>query len=218
MKAAEWLVAKDPMLLGSDNWPVEVAPNPDKQISLPVHQIALVVNGVHLLENMKLDELAAKQVYEFAFIMQPLKIQGGLGLDRGAGRGAVSIAASLAGRRRYRPARRQQHAGRGGEDQREADRVRGRRPLAQDQDRAESRYAGTHSKPSEAVAAGNATDDVEPEEIGRRGSDEPMIRQGQDRRQAERPQVRITFEDRKACRRDDDAHDELPRRRRSRRL
>jgi hypothetical protein len=47
-------------LIGSDNWPVEVAPNPDKEISLPVHQLALVVNGVHLLENMKLDELAAK--------------------------------------------------------------------------------------------------------------------------------------------------------------
>jgi Mg/Co/Ni transporter MgtE len=38
-----------------------------------VHQIALVVNGIHLLENLKLDELSAKQVYEFAFIMQPLK-------------------------------------------------------------------------------------------------------------------------------------------------
>jgi kynurenine formamidase len=79
VKAAEWLVAKDPILLGSDNWPVEVAPNPDAQISLPVHQIALVVNGVHLLENLKLDELASKQAYEFAFIMQPLKIQGGTG-------------------------------------------------------------------------------------------------------------------------------------------
>jgi kynurenine formamidase len=79
IKAAEWLIGKDPMLLGSDNWPVEVSPNPDPQLSLPVHQIALVVNGVHLLENMKLDELAQKQVYEFAFIMQPLKVQGGSG-------------------------------------------------------------------------------------------------------------------------------------------
>jgi kynurenine formamidase len=79
VKAAEWLAAKDPMLLGSDNWPVEVAPNPDKQLSLPVHQITLVVNGIHLLENLKLDELAAKGVSEFAFIMQPLKIQGGSG-------------------------------------------------------------------------------------------------------------------------------------------
>jgi kynurenine formamidase len=79
VKAAQWLIAKDPMLLGSDNWPVEVSPNPDAQISLPVHQIALVVNGVHLLENLKLDEMAGKQVYEFAFIIQPLKIQGGTG-------------------------------------------------------------------------------------------------------------------------------------------
>jgi kynurenine formamidase len=79
VKAAEWLIAKDPMLLGSDNWPVETSPGPDKEISLPVHQIALVVNGVHLLENMKLEDLAAKQVYEFAFVTQPLKIQGGTG-------------------------------------------------------------------------------------------------------------------------------------------
>lgn len=79
VKAAEWLIAKDPMLLGADNWPVETAPGPDPLISLPVHQLALVVNGVHLLENMKLEEMAAKQVYEFAFVMQPLKIQGGTG-------------------------------------------------------------------------------------------------------------------------------------------
>jgi len=74
--AAEWLAKQDPMLVGSDNWPVEVAPNPDREVSLPVHQIMLVVNGIHLLENLKLDELAAKRVHEFAFIMQPLKLQG----------------------------------------------------------------------------------------------------------------------------------------------
>jgi len=77
--AAEWLVRQDPLLVGADNWPVEVAPNPDPQLSLPGHQIFLVVNGVHILENLKLDELAAKKVYEFAFAMQPLKIQGGTG-------------------------------------------------------------------------------------------------------------------------------------------
>ena len=51
----------------------------DKQLSLLVHQIALVVNGIHLLENVKLDELASKYVHEFAFMMRPLKIQGGSG-------------------------------------------------------------------------------------------------------------------------------------------
>jgi len=74
--AAEWLATQDLLLVGADNWPVEVAPNPDPQLSLPVHQIMLAVNGIHILENLKLDELAAKKVYEFAFVMQPLKAQG----------------------------------------------------------------------------------------------------------------------------------------------
>src|SRR5438477_6034293 len=77
--AAEWLAKQDPALVGSDNWPVEVAPNPDKDLSLPGHQIFLVVNGIHILENLKLDELAAKRVYEFAFAMQPLKLYGATG-------------------------------------------------------------------------------------------------------------------------------------------
>jgi kynurenine formamidase len=77
--AAEWLAKQDPLLLGADNAPVEVSPNPDKQLSLPVHQIALVVHGIHLLENMKLDELAAKRVHEFVLTLQPLKIKGGTG-------------------------------------------------------------------------------------------------------------------------------------------
>ena len=73
------MLKQDPVLLGADNWPVEVAPSKTPNASLPVHQIALVINGVHLLETMKLDELATKQVWEFAFVMQPLKIQGGSG-------------------------------------------------------------------------------------------------------------------------------------------
>jgi kynurenine formamidase len=77
--AAEWLAKQDPLLVGSDNWPVEVSPNPDKDLSLPGHQIFLVVNGIHILENLKLEELAAKKVYEFAFTMQPLKLYGATG-------------------------------------------------------------------------------------------------------------------------------------------
>jgi kynurenine formamidase len=77
--AAEWLARQDPMLVGADNVGVEVTPNPDPQLSNPVHQIMLVVNGIHLLENLKLDELAARQIYEFALIVQPLKIEGGTG-------------------------------------------------------------------------------------------------------------------------------------------
>jgi kynurenine formamidase len=77
--AAEWLAGQSPILVGADTGPVEVSPNPDRELSLPGHQIMLVVNGIHLLENLKLDELAGKRVYEFALIIEPLKIQGGTG-------------------------------------------------------------------------------------------------------------------------------------------
>lgn len=77
--AAEWLARQDPMLVGADNAAVEISPNPDRQLAGPVHQIMLVVNGIHLLENVRLDELAARRAYEFALIVEPLKIQGGTG-------------------------------------------------------------------------------------------------------------------------------------------
>jgi kynurenine formamidase len=77
--AAEWLAKQDPMLVGADNGGVEVAPNPDPQLAGPVHQIFLVVNGIHLLENLRLDELAARRAHEFALIVEPLKLQGGTG-------------------------------------------------------------------------------------------------------------------------------------------
>jgi kynurenine formamidase len=77
--AAEWLARQDVMLMGADNFPVEVAPNPDKTLNLPVHQIALAVNGIFLLENLNLEAVAARSVYEFALLIQPLKLKGGTG-------------------------------------------------------------------------------------------------------------------------------------------
>ena len=77
--AAEWLAQQDLMLVGADNAAVEITPNPDRQLFGPVHQIMLVVNGIHLLENLRLDELAAQRAYEFALIVEPLKVQGGTG-------------------------------------------------------------------------------------------------------------------------------------------
>ena len=77
--AAEWLAKQDPMLVGADNTAVEISPNPDPQLAGPGHQILIVINGIHLLENLRLDELATRRVYEFALIVEPLKIQGGTG-------------------------------------------------------------------------------------------------------------------------------------------
>jgi kynurenine formamidase len=79
VKAAEWIIAKDPMLMGADTAPVEVNPNPDKLLSLPIHELALAINGVHLLENLDLEALAQGRVYAFALIVQPLKLEGATG-------------------------------------------------------------------------------------------------------------------------------------------
>jgi kynurenine formamidase len=79
VEAAEWLASQDLLRVGSDNVGVGVVPDRDPNVSNPVHQIMLVINGIFLLENLRLEELAARNVNEFALILQPLKIQGGTG-------------------------------------------------------------------------------------------------------------------------------------------
>ena len=67
------------MIVGSDSCCVEVNPNPDPNLSSPVHQIMLVEHGIYLIESLKLDELLDKNVDEFAFIVEPLKLTGATG-------------------------------------------------------------------------------------------------------------------------------------------
>ena len=79
VEAAEWLAEQEPMIVGSDSCCIEVNPNPDPNLSSPVHQILLVAHGIYLIESLKLDELVERNVYEFAFIVQPLKLRGATG-------------------------------------------------------------------------------------------------------------------------------------------
>lgn len=79
IEAANWLVERQPVLVAADTFPVEVFPNPDKDLFAPVHQILLAINGIYILENLDLEGLARDKVYESAFVLQPLKIKGGTG-------------------------------------------------------------------------------------------------------------------------------------------
>ena len=65
-------------LWGKDNARYQRS-SPGLGVAGPGHQIFLVVNGIHLLENLRLDELAARRAHEFALVVEPLKIQGGTG-------------------------------------------------------------------------------------------------------------------------------------------
>lgn len=77
--AARYLTTRGAAIIGSDNMAVEVLPNPDHSQALPVHQHALAEAGVHLIENMALDELAADGVVTFCAIVLPPKIRGATG-------------------------------------------------------------------------------------------------------------------------------------------
>jgi kynurenine formamidase len=46
---------------------------------MPVHVHLLVESGIHIIECLDLEALAAARVFTFAFIAAPLKIQGGTG-------------------------------------------------------------------------------------------------------------------------------------------
>jgi kynurenine formamidase len=79
LEAAEFLVKRNVMMVGSDNWAVEVRPYPDKGLFLPVHGYLLNVNGIYLIENLDLEALGRDKVVEFAFIVEPLKLRGATG-------------------------------------------------------------------------------------------------------------------------------------------
>ena len=57
--AARWLTSRDVVAIGCDNMAVEVLPNPDRSLMMPVHQHVLAEAGVYLIENLALDEIAA---------------------------------------------------------------------------------------------------------------------------------------------------------------
>ena len=58
--AADWLVAQKVILVGSDSWAVEVIPGEEESIAFPVHQTLLTDNGIHIIENVRTDLIAAE--------------------------------------------------------------------------------------------------------------------------------------------------------------
>jgi hypothetical protein len=78
LEAGKWL-AQQQVALGCDNWALEVVPSEDPDRPFEVHQHLLVRNGIYVLENLDLDELARDKVYEFAFVFAPLRLKGATG-------------------------------------------------------------------------------------------------------------------------------------------
>src|SRR5437868_2997067 len=58
--AAQWLADQKVVLVGADNWAVEVIPSEDTQEAFPVHALLLTDNGIHIIENVRTDLIAAE--------------------------------------------------------------------------------------------------------------------------------------------------------------
>ena len=79
LAAAQYLVEREVVVVGSDTWAVEVVPNPDKGLAFPVHQLLIPRNGIYIFENLATEELTRDGAYEFAFTFAPLKLKGATG-------------------------------------------------------------------------------------------------------------------------------------------
>ena len=75
LAAARWLSARGIFAAGSDTVAFEKSP----VASMPVHVHLLVESGVHIIECLNLEELAADGVTEFLFVGAPMKIRGATG-------------------------------------------------------------------------------------------------------------------------------------------
>ena len=58
--AAKWLVSQKVVAVGTDTWVVEVIPSEDPKEAFPVHNILLTDNGIHIIENVRTDLIAAE--------------------------------------------------------------------------------------------------------------------------------------------------------------
>ena len=81
MAVGQWLVNKKIVMVAGDTWGLEVVPGEDATQAFPVHQLLIAQNGIYILENLDLEELAKDQVYEFAFVFSPLRLKGGNGFS-----------------------------------------------------------------------------------------------------------------------------------------
>ena len=78
--ASRWLADRRPSAVGADNLAWDHPDGRDPELgSLPGHVILIVQAGIHIIESLFLEELAADGVREFAFVCLPLKLRGGTG-------------------------------------------------------------------------------------------------------------------------------------------
>ena len=75
--AARWLADQGMMLFGLDATSADPQPVPDQDDT--VHEELLIKRGIHIVENLYLEDLVRAGIHECLFICLPLKIEGATG-------------------------------------------------------------------------------------------------------------------------------------------
>ena len=78
--AAAWMLDRKVRMTGAETIAYEWIPAGRGHALLPVHRMFLVEGGVHIIEGMNLAPLAEAKVYEFLFVVAPLKVVGATGI------------------------------------------------------------------------------------------------------------------------------------------
>ena len=76
-----WAADQRVAAVGADNmaWDSMQERDPDTNMMLFGHAHLLVTHGIHIIENLNLEELAAAGIHEFCFVGVPLKFRGATG-------------------------------------------------------------------------------------------------------------------------------------------
>jgi kynurenine formamidase len=76
-----WAADRKVVAVGADNmaWDNMLERDPETKMALFGHAHLLVKHGIHIIENLNLEELAAAKIYEFGFVGIPLKFRGATG-------------------------------------------------------------------------------------------------------------------------------------------
>jgi kynurenine formamidase len=78
--AARWLTSQDCVAIAADNMALEVLPGTEHpEVVMPVHQHCLAEAGVHIIENLVMDDLVAREVFKFCFMLSAVKFKGATG-------------------------------------------------------------------------------------------------------------------------------------------
>jgi kynurenine formamidase len=75
-EGAEYLVSKEVVAVGADQWALEVIPFEKGVGVFEVHQILLPRNGIYILENMITEQLVADKAWEFLFVLGQSRVTG----------------------------------------------------------------------------------------------------------------------------------------------